>query len=66
MFGYDCKVLLRDLLINVGKKELEIEKCRQQLCSIYDFDPFIAYKRLCYTEDDNSNIDRQSMLLFMK
>ena len=44
--GYDALVILRDILINLGKKEMSIENLRCTLCSIHDFDPYLAFKRI--------------------
>ena len=65
MFGYDSKVLLKDTLVNLGQQEIEIEDLRQKLCSIPDFDPYLAFKRIAYPEDKNF-IDEHSLLRFMK
>lgn len=65
MFGYDSKVLLRDMLVNLGQQEMEIEDLRQKLCSIPDFDPYVAFKRISYSENVDL-IDEQSLEKFMK
>ena len=64
-FGYDSKILLRDVLMSLGQKELEIEELRQRLCSVPDFDPYLAFKRIVYPESCGY-IDGSSLVKFMK
>ena len=49
MFGYDSKVILKQILACVGERELQIEYFRQKLAAIVDFEPYVCFKRLDYT-----------------
>ena len=51
MFGYDSKIILKNILACVGEKEMELESLRQQLACIADFEPYTCFKRL-----DQANI----------
>jgi Ca2+-binding EF-hand superfamily protein len=46
MFGYDSKLKLKELLLFIAEQELTIEKMRQILSAIRDFEPYAAFKRL--------------------
>lgn len=46
MFGYDSKLKLKELLVFIAEQELAIEKMRQMLASIRDFEPYQAFLRL--------------------
>lgn len=46
MFGYDSKLKLKELLLFIADQELAIEKMRQILAAIRDFEPYAAFKRL--------------------
>ena len=51
MVGYDSKLKLKELLLFIAEQELSIEKMRQILASIRDFEPYAAFKRI----DRNGN-----------
>jgi Ca2+-binding EF-hand superfamily protein len=46
MFGYDSKLKLKELLLFIAEEELAIEKMRQILSAIRDFEPYTAFKRI--------------------
>ena len=46
MFGYDSKLKLKELLLFIADQELAIEKMRQILAAIRDFEPYAAFKRI--------------------
>lgn len=46
MFGYDSKLKLKELLLFYADQELAIEKMRQILAAIRDFEPYAAFKRI--------------------
>ena len=64
-FGYDAKCILRDILTNLGRREMEIEELRKHLCSIFDFDPYKAFKRILFP-DKEGVINADILLKFMK
>lgn len=43
MLSYDSKLKLKDILMCLGEEELAIEKLRQMLASIKDFEPYAAF-----------------------
>ena len=46
MFGYDSKLKLKELLLFIAEQELAIEKMRQILAAITDFEPYTAFRRI--------------------
>ena len=46
MFGYESKLKLKELLLFIAEQELAIEKMRQILAAIRDFEPYAAFKRV--------------------
>ena len=46
MISYDTKLKLKDLLVTYADDELSIEKLRQVLASIKEFEPYAAFKRI--------------------
>ncbi len=46
MFGYDSKLKLKELLLFIAEQELAIEKMRQILAAIRDFEPYTAFRRI--------------------
>lgn len=58
MFGQESKVRIKELLVFVADQEISIEKLRQILCSMKEFEPYTAFKRI-----DRANsgfLDRRS------
>ena len=46
MISYDTKLKLKDLFVCLAEEELGIEKLRQVLASIKEFEPYAAFKRI--------------------
>ena len=46
MISYDTKLKLKDLFVCYADDELAIEKLRQVLSSIKEFEPYAAFKRI--------------------
>jgi hypothetical protein len=46
MISYDTKLKLKDLFVCLADEELGIEKLRQVLASIKEFEPYSAFKRI--------------------
>jgi hypothetical protein len=44
--SYDTKLKLKDLFVCLADEELGIEKLRQVLASIKEFEPYAAFKRI--------------------
>jgi hypothetical protein len=51
MFGQESKIKLKELLVYTAEQEIQIEKLRQILCAIGEFEPYTAFKRI-----DRANI----------
>ena len=46
MISYDTKIKLKDLLVLQAEEEIGIEKLRQVLATLKDFEPYAAFKRI--------------------
>jgi hypothetical protein len=44
--SYDTKLKLKDLFVCLAQEETKIERLRQVLASIPDFEPYAAFKRI--------------------
>lgn len=51
MISYDTKLKIKEIFLCLAEEELAIEKLRQMLASIKDFEPYAAFKRI---DRDNS------------
>jgi len=51
MFGQESKIKLKEMLVYTAEQEIQIEKLRQILCAIGEFEPYTAFKRI-----DRANI----------
>ena len=62
MFGHESKLKVKEILLYHADQEIAIEKLRQILAAMRDFEPYTAFKRI-----DRSNcgtINEQSLLAF--
>jgi len=46
MFGLDSKKKLKEIWVFVADQEIQIEKLRQQLCAMREFEPYSAFRRI--------------------
>ena len=46
MFGHESKLKVKELLVFTAEQEIAIEKLRQILCAMRDFEPYTAFKRI--------------------
>lgn len=46
MLSFASRQNLRDLLIEIGQEEKQLEVLRQILCEQYDFEPYAAFRRI--------------------
>ena len=46
MISYDTKLKLKELFLCLAEEEIAMEKLRQILSSIKDFEPYAAFKRI--------------------
>ena len=51
MFGHESKLKVKEILVYYAEQEIQVEKLRQILASMRDFEPYTAFKRI----DRNSN-----------
>lgn len=47
----ECKNKLCWFFRHLGSLELEVEQCRQNLASLYDFEPYAAFSRIDQDND---------------
>jgi Ca2+-binding EF-hand superfamily protein len=62
MFGQESKLKIKEIFVYTAEQELSAEKLRQVLCSMREFEPYAAFRRI-----DRSNtglIDRKSLCQF--
>lgn len=64
MISYDTKLKLKDLFVLFADDELAIEKLRQVLASIKEFEPYAAFKRL--DRDDSGYVTAKKIAQFLK
>jgi hypothetical protein len=43
MFGHESKLRLKELLVFTAEQEIAIEKLRQILCAMRDFEPYTSF-----------------------
>ena len=46
MFGHESKLKVKEILIYYAEQEIAIEKLRQILSAMRDFEPYTAFKRI--------------------
>lgn len=46
MFGHESKLKVKEILVYYAEQEISIEKLRQILASMRDFEPYTAFKRI--------------------
>jgi Ca2+-binding EF-hand superfamily protein len=46
MISYDTKLKLKDVFTCLGQEEIGIEKLRQVLASLKEFEPYASFKRI--------------------
>ena len=57
MLGLETQYCLRDLLRNIAERELDIERNRQILGEILEFEPYAAFCRVNRHEDKKITAD---------
>ena len=45
-FGQESKLKIKDILVYTAEQEIGIEKLRQILAAMRDFEPYTAFKRI--------------------
>ena len=46
MFGHESKLKVKEILLYYAEQEIAIEKLRQILAAMRDFEPYTAFKRI--------------------
>ena len=46
MFGHESKLKVKEILVYYAEQEIAIEKLRQILAAMMDFEPYTAFKRI--------------------
>ena len=46
MFGHESKLKIKEVLVYVAEQEIAIERLRQILSAMRDFEPYTAFKRI--------------------
>jgi len=64
MISYDTKLKIKEIFLCLAEEELAIEKLRQMLASIKDFEPYAAFKRI--DRDDTGFVTSKKLCLFVK
>lgn len=64
MISYDTKLKLKDLFVCLADEELGIEKLRQVLASIKEFEPYSAFKRI--DRDDNGLLTSKKICQYLR
>lgn len=62
MFGHESRIKLREILCYYAEQEIAIEKIRQILAAMRDFEPYTAFRRI--DRDNNGTIDAYSFTHF--
>ena len=52
MLTSETKRLLKNLLVEIAKGEMQIELVRQKLASFADFEPYVAFQRIHTNRQD--------------
>ena len=64
MFGHESRIKLREILCYYAEQEIAIEKIRQILAAMRDFEPYTAFRRI--DRDNNGTIDAHSFTHFQR
>jgi Ca2+-binding EF-hand superfamily protein len=64
MISYDTKLKLKDLFVCLADEELAIEKLRQVLASIKEFEPYAAFKRI--DRDDTGLLTSKKICQYLR
>ena len=46
MFGHESKLKVKEVFVYVAEQEIAIERLRQILAAMRDFEPYTAFKRV--------------------
>lgn len=46
MFGHESKLKIKEVLVYVAEQEIAIERLRQIVSAMRDFEPYTAFKRI--------------------
>ena len=64
MISYDTKLKLKDLFVCLAEEEIGIEKLRQVLASIQEFEPYAAFKRI--DREDSGYLNAKKICQYLR
>lgn len=64
MFGQESKQRMKELFVYTAEQEISLEKLRQILCSMREFEPYTAFKRI--DRGNSGLIDRKALCQFQR
>ena len=64
VFSHESKLKVKDVLVYYADQEIAIERCRQVLAAMIDFEPYTAFKRI--DRPDTGYIDSASLAQFLR
>ena len=64
VFSHESKLKVKELLVYYAEQEIAIERCRQILAAMIDFEPYIAFRRI--DRADTGYIDAASLAQFQR
>jgi len=59
MFGHDSKLKVKEVFVYYAEQEIVIERLRQILAAMRDFEPYTAFKRI--DRHNTGYIDAESL-----
>lgn len=62
MFGHESRIKLKEIFVYYAEQEIAIEKIRQILAAMRDFEPYTAFKRI--DRNNEGFIDAQAFTHF--
>jgi hypothetical protein len=64
MFGHESRIKLKEIFVYYAEQEIAIEKIRQILAAMRDFEPYTAFKRI--DRNNEGFIDAQALTHFQR
>lgn len=64
MFGHESRMKLKNIFVYYAEQEISIEKIRQILAAMRDFEPYTAFKRI--DRDNVGFVDAESLTHFQR
>lgn len=64
MFGHESRLKLKEVLCYYAEQEIAIEKIRQIMAAMRDFEPYTAFRRI--DRDNKGFVDAVSLTAFQR